>query len=338
MLPSPVPPAARPLPPGPAASASEPHPDDPPSPPDVSLAPTLALPDAGSPAPPSRGFSRGLQLMAASALCFSVMSLLVKVAGARGVPTMQIVLVRCLVMTACTLALARQAGVSVGGNDRWTLAGRGLGGALALSLLYFALGRLPLGDATAVHYTAPLWTALLAAPVLGERVGRAVGLGLALSLGGVLLISRPSFLLGADAGGLDTLAVAAAAGGSVLSGAAYVLVRKLRRSDHPLTVVFWLSWIGVALALPFCVARWAPLDAGDVAVLVGVGLATQAAQVFMTRGLHLEAAGRATAVGYLQVVFAFVWGAVVFGTEPDVWSLAGAAVIVASTLLIARRS
>lgn len=311
-----------------------------PAPTDVSLAPALAVPDAEVPHEAAlvttrRRFPLGLRYMAASAFFFSIMSLLVKVAGERGVPTMEIVLVRCAVMVGCTAGLARAAGAPLLGHDRRTLFARGLGGAVALSLLYFALGRIPLGDATALHYTAPLWTTALAFPILGERPGRALFGGLALSLVGVLLIARPPALFGGAS--LDVLAVGAALVGSFLSGAAYVLVRKLRRTDHPLTVVFWLAWIGVALAVPFVAVGWRSLSAADWALCVGVGLSTQIAQVLMTRGLHLERAGRATAVGYLQVVFAFLWGAAIFGTTPDAWSLGGAALIVAATLLIARR-
>jgi len=48
-----------------------------------------------------------------------------------------------------------------------------------------------------------------------------------------------------------------------------------------------------------------------------VGITTLVAQIFLTLGLHKEDAGRAMSIGYVQVVFAFIWGAVVFGTIPD---------------------
>jgi drug/metabolite transporter (DMT)-like permease len=275
--------------------------------------------------------------MAGSALFFSVMSMLVKVAAERGLPPMEIVLVRCAVMTVFTAGLARAAGVSIAGNARRTLFGRGLVGATALSLFYFALGRLPLGDATALHYTAPMWTAALAGPLLGERAGRPLLGALLLSGAGVVLVTRPAFVFGGAA--LDTWGVAAALGGAILSGLAYVSVRRLRDTDHPLTVVFWLSWVGVAIALPFAALEWVRPAPVDWLILVAVGLTTQVAQVLMTRGLHLETAGRAVGVGYLQVVFAFGWGWLIFGAEPTAIGLVGAAFVVVSTLLlgVARR-
>lgn len=301
---------------------------------DVSLAPALPVDEA--PREASRGrFPVGLRFMAGSALFFSAMSMLVKVASERGIPAMEIVLVRCAVMTLLTAGLARAAGVSLGGVDRRRLLSRGLAGATALSLFYYALGRLPLGDATALHYTAPIWTAALAAQLLDERPGRSLLIALALSGAGVVLITRPAIVFGGAA--LDTLGVAAALAGATLSGLAYVSVRQLRKTDHPLTVVFWLSWLGVTVALPFAIAGWVPLRPADWLILVAVGLTTQVAQVMMTRGLHLETAGRAVAVGYLQVVFAFGWGFLVFGTRPTAMGLLGAALVVASTLALARR-
>ena len=68
---------------------------------------------------------------------------------------------------------------------------------------------------------------------------------------------------------------------------------------------------------------------------LSMGVATQIAQVYMTRGLHLEPAGRATAISYLQIVFAFVWGMLIFAEYPTVLSVVGAVLIIGSTASIA---
>ena len=54
----------------------------------------------------------------------------------------------------------------------------------------------------------------------------------------------------------------------------------------------------------------------------------------MTRGLQMERTARATTVGYLQVAFAVVWGLLVLGEVPDVWTLAGAVIIIGSILAL----
>jgi drug/metabolite transporter (DMT)-like permease len=272
--------------------------------------------------------------MAASALAFSLMNLFVKLAGAH-LPTMEIVFARSLFMTVATAVLVRRAGQALAGRNRPLLVVRGVVGVAALSLFYFALTRLPLGDATALFYITPLWTALAAVPVLRERPAGLVLAGMGVSLAGVVLIAKPSLLFG-RAGALDGLGVAAMLAASLVSGVVYTVVRKLRETDTPHVIIFWLSWIGVAAALPFA-GGWVWPRGADWLWLLGTGTSALLAQIALTHGLHLETAGRALSVGYLQVVFAFVWGALVFGTLPDAWGLLGAALIVASVLTVMRR-
>ena len=280
-------------------------------------------------------FPLGLRYMAASAFLFSVMALCVKLASA-SVPTMEIVFVRSLVMVILSLGLLRQANVTPLGKRRGLLLARALSGMTGLSLLYYALSQIPLGDATAIFYMAPVWTALSAALILRERTAGMVIAGMAVSLAGVVLTAKPSFLFGESLGALEGLAVLGVLGASVGSGLAYTLVRKLRETDHPLVIIFYLSWVGVVGSLPFA-ANWVWPTGWAWLWLILAGLATQVAQIAMTRGLHLESAGRATTVGYLQVAFAFGWGVLVFGTVPDALSIVGAVMICASVLLVAKR-
>jgi drug/metabolite transporter (DMT)-like permease len=90
------------------------------------------------------------------------------------------------------------------------------------------------------------------------------------------------------------------------------------------------------VSAPFALPVWIWPDAVGWLWLAGIGVSTQIAQVALTKGLAREAAGRATAVGYLQVAFATVFGALVFHVWPDGWSWAGMALIVGSLVLGAR--
>ena len=280
------------------------------------------------------GLSPGLRFMALGAFWFSVMSLGVKLAGQR-LPSIQVVFVRAVITLALSYWLLRRAGVRLPGNRPGMLVVRGLFGSLALTCFYFSLVHLPLADATVIQYTNPVFTALLAVWVLGERMPPRAIVLVATSLAGVLMVARPSFLGGAESS-IDPRYVAIALLGALSSAAAYVMVRRLRGLDHALVVVFYFPLVTVPLTFPFVIAGWTWPSPWEWVVLLGIGASTQAGQVYMTRGLQLEAAGRATSVGYLQIVFAAVWGLLVFGEVPDAWSLAGAGVIVASTLLLAR--
>jgi drug/metabolite transporter (DMT)-like permease len=272
--------------------------------------------------------------MAIGAFWFSVMSLLVKVAGQR-LPSQQIVLVRGVITLVLSLVLLRRARVKVWGEHNTLLLLRGLLGFAALSAFYYSLVHLPLAEATVIQYLNPVFTAVLAAVLLGERLGRAEAACVGLSLGGVLLIARPGFLFGGEAA-IDPWLLAIAVGGALCSAGAYVTVRKIGRREHPLVVVFYFPLVTVPAALPFVVPHWLWPTPGEWLVLFGVGVATQIAQVYMTRGLQLEPAGKAAAVGYLQIVFAAGWGMLFFADIPDVWTIGGASLILVSTLMLAR--
>ena len=272
--------------------------------------------------------------MVASAFCFSVMSLAVKLVGQR-VPTQEVVLVRSVLNAGFTLVMLRRAGISPRGKRPRVLALRGLLGFLALSCLYYGLVVLPLADATLLQYTNPVWTALLAAWLLSERVGRGDLALIVASLVGVALIARPEFLFGGEGTRLDLLAVGVVLLGSIFSAGAYVTVRQLARTEDPLVIILYFTLVSVAGSLPGTVAGAVWPTPVEWLFLLLVGVAAQGGQVFLTRGLQLEPAGRATAIGYLQVVFAAGWGALFFGEIPDGWVIAGASIILGSTLLLA---
>ena len=267
--------------------------------------------------------------MAASALGFSAMAALVKLAT-RTLPTGEIVLARAVVTLAISYAMLRRAGIAPFGTRRGRLVVRGVLGFCALACYYVSLAKLPLADATVLQNTTPVVTALLAWWLLDERVGRAAAFAIACGLGGVVLVVHPS---GAAA---DPLGVAVALGGATLSAIAYVTVRQLAATERPLVIVFYFPLVATPLALPWALVDFRWPTPVEWLLLVAIGATTQLGQVFMTMGLAIERAGRATSVAYLQVAFAMVWQLAVFGQAPALGTVAGAALIVAGTLAVSR--
>jgi len=272
--------------------------------------------------------------MLASAFFFSLMSLLVKQLGER-LPSQEVVMARALVGAVLSYAMVRHARLSPWGVNRRVLFWRGLFGFGALSCYFFALTRLPIAEATVIQFTSPIWTSALAAVVLKERVGKQLALCGAVSLVGVLLVARPGFLFGSSSAGLDPVGLGVALLGSLLTAAAYVSVRQASKTDDPLVIVFYFAWIAVLLGVPTAAPVLILPQGWEWAMLATVGVATQIAQVFLTRGLKLETAGRASSVGYAQIVFATGWGAIFFAELPDLLAGAGALLIVVSTITLA---
>jgi drug/metabolite transporter (DMT)-like permease len=283
--------------------------------------------------PGRRPIPRGLRYMATGAFFFSVMSLLVKLAGQR-VPSQEIVLARSLIMAVISFIALRSRRIPVLGERRRLLVVRGLLGFGALSCFYYALVHLPLADATVIQYTNPAFAAVFAVFVLGERMRAREVLCIALSITGVLLVARPGFLFGAGTG-LNPVAAGVALLGAILSAAAYVTVRLLA-AEHHLVVIFYFAVISSLGSLPGTLVNPVVPGALELLLLLGVGISTQLGQIYMTRGLHLERAGRATATSLVQIVFAGIWGAVFFAQIPGPAGLIGAGLIVAGVLLLGR--
>lgn len=280
--------------------------------------------------------SPGIRSMLASAFAFSVMSMLVKVAGNR-LPSMEVVLVRGVITLALSYWAIRRAGLSPWGNDKRWLVLRGLLGSLGLHCYFYSVTRLPLADATVIQLTNPLLVALAAPFFLGEKMRVIEAFAVSIGLLGVVFVSRPTSLFGEGAVGgaaLDPLGLTIAITGACISSVVYLVIRRLRTTEHPLVVVLQAPLLTVPLTLPFVWSSWVWPTPFEWLVLLGVGIATQIGQVNMTKALHLEPAARATAVSYVQVLFAIGFGIVLFAEIPTPFTMLGAFAIAMGTALV----
>ena len=277
----------------------------------------------------------GVHFMLASAFAFSVMSLFVKWAGER-IPSQELVFARSVLSFAMSWALLRRAGVSPWGQRRGLLLLRGLYGFGGLSCAYYAITHLPLAEATLLSYLHPVFTSILAVRVLGEKPDPRLALSIATSTAGVVLVTRPFGLLGGAAAPLDPLAVAVAVGGAFFVAAAYVGVRELSRTEHPLVIVMYFPMIAAPAALPATLRHGVWPEGVEWLAIAGIALFAQLGQVWITRGLGLVPAGRATAISYAQIAFAALWGVLLFGEIPGPATLAGTALIALGTSISAR--
>jgi drug/metabolite transporter (DMT)-like permease len=273
----------------------------------------------------------GLRHMAVGAFWFSVMSVLVKLAGQR-LPSMEIVFFRGLLTLAMSYAIVKRARIEpVLGSNRRLLLQRGILGAAALACFLFSLTHLPLAESTLIQYMNPVFAILVAHWWFGERMGRGEWIALATSLTGVLLITRPPFLFGGAASDINPWHALIALGGAMFSGSAYATIRQMPR-ERPEVVVMYMPLMSVPMSLPFIASNWHAPTWAEWLLLIGIGIATQIAQTSMTKGLQMEKTGRATMVGYVQIIFAGAWGAILFGESITGWTVFGAAIVLAGML------
>ena len=274
--------------------------------------------------------------MVASALSFSVMTVCVKQLEGR-IPVAEVVLARALISLVLSWWLLRRQQLSPWGTRRPTLIWRGVVGSAALFCVYAAIAQLPLAAATVLQYLYPTFTAALAWGALGERAGKRVLLAMALGWSGVLLVAQPNWLSSfgqnLNTQSLPPLAVAIGITGALMTSVAYVLVRNLGPDEHPLVIVFYFPLVSVPVCLPFVLTNPVVPTGVELIWLLGVGLFTQLGQVFLTRGITGMPAAQATAISYVQVLFAAIWGTLIFGEQLNNLTVMGALLILGATLI-----
>jgi drug/metabolite transporter (DMT)-like permease len=279
---------------------------------------------------------RGVVYVVASAFAFSIMTSLVKVAGQR-LPSQEVVAGRAAVSLALSWLLVRRAGLSPWGTHRWLLFFRGFLGYLALSCVFHSVAAMPLADATVIQYLYPLFTAILATTFLGEKPTPRIAVAGVASLAGIVLVAKPAFLFGAAVRAPAPVDVGIAVAGAFFTAVAYVGVKKLTNLEHPLVIVLYFPLVTLPASIPALLHSALVPTGTEWLALAGVGFATQAGQVWLTQGLQYETATTATALTYLQVVFATAWGAMFFGEVPDHRSIAGALLVVSGAFLLGVR-
>lgn len=269
--------------------------------------------------------------MLVGAFWFSVMSVLVKLAGRR-LPSMEIVFFRGILTLAMSYAIVKRARIEpVLGVNRRLLLQRGVLGAAALACFLFSLTHLPLAEATLIQYMNPVFAILVAHWWFRERMGAGEWVALAASLVGVLLITRPAFLFGGVASGIHPGHAVIALMGAAFSGSAYATIRQMP-NERPEVVVLYLPLMSVPMSVPFIASNWHAPTLEEWLLLLGIGLATQLAQTSMTKGLQVEKTARATMVGYVQIIFAGTWGALLFGETITALTVAGAVIVLTGML------
>ena len=274
--------------------------------------------------------------MLTGTLFFSAMSVFAKLAGAR-LPTMELVLARVIVTFAMCWWAFRSLDVSPWGNNKKLLFARGFAGFMGLSCYFYAIGHLPLADATVIQFCNPMLAALIAVFALGEPLRGTAILATILSMVGVVLVAQPTALF-ATGVALDPVAVTIGIVGAIFSAVSYVVIRKLGATEHHMVVVFYFPLITGPASLPLLAVEGVVMPEGlEWLFLLGIGVAAQLGQIEITKGFKLETASRASAVTYLQIVLAYAWGVLLFGEYPNALSVLGAVLVILGVFSVTRR-
>lgn len=202
--------------------------------------------------------------------------------------------------------------------------------ALTLTASFHAIARVPFALLTAVNFTRPVLTMVLAALILREVIPRRRWVAAGCALLGVIVAIGP--LDGADTGALGILGLA------VLAGCGAIIVtRRLRAAPTIVLMTFYTGGLALATA-PVALAGWQPVAAADLPVLLAIGVFAQAAQICFLRAQFWGEAGVLSVVSYLSLVGTASVGYLVFD-ERLTWGFwAGAGLVILSVAAVSGRT
>ena len=273
----------------------------------------------------------GLRLLTAALL--AIMFALVKLASTRGVN-----IVETLFYRQCGSALCAVGLVAAGpgfGSLRTQRVGAHVGrmalGMVAMALNFVAMIMLPLAEATAIGFSVPIFSTVLAAMVLGEPTGKWRWGAVAAGFLGVLLIVQPG------SGEVPLLGASVALVAALLTASVTVLIRQLGRTELASTTVFWFA---VSSLLPLGVMMIGFARSHDPmtwAILCGLALSGGLAQLTLTGSLRLAPVALVMPMDYTSLFWAVLLGVWIFAEMPTPSIWVGAPIIIVSGLVIVWR-
>jgi len=285
-------------------------------------------------APPKPAIARNVQgalWMLGSALAFTFMTTLIKYLGDDYSPALQTFYRQVAGCVVLLPIIARDPVKALRTNRPGILLYRAFVGTLSIVLAFYAYQELPLAEANALSFTRTLWIVPLAVLILREPIGP-WRLGATLvGFCGVLLILQPTLL---SDGGLPALAALASA---ALFATTITGVKIMTRDTSVLAITTWGALLGLVLSAPLAVMEWRWPTWPDLALLAAMGVGGLIAQVCYVKGMSIGDAVAMAPIDYTRLLFALVVGFVLFQDVPNGVAMAGAAVVIASTLFITFR-
>jgi drug/metabolite transporter (DMT)-like permease len=203
------------------------------------------------------------------------------------------------------------------------------GGVASATCIFIGVAHLPLADVTAISYASPFFALMLAALFLGEKVRGARWGAVALGFTGALLITRPT----PDTFQIMALVPFAAA---LAMGVEVTCARFIAQRDSVGTAMVWTNGVGLVMTtclLPFV---WGVPTWEQAGLIFLIGLITVSGQVLMITAMSQGEASLLAPLFYSTLVYAALFGWLAFGEIPVAWTWAGAALIMASGLWLAR--
>jgi drug/metabolite transporter (DMT)-like permease len=264
--------------------------------------------------------------MIISSFAFSLMHLCVK--ALPNIPVFELVFFRSFISLLISFTSLKSKNIPIFGVNKKILLIRGFIGVTALTLFFITLQNIPLASAVTIQYLSPIFTALFAVWILKERMKKIQWVFFSLAFLGVFILK------GFDTSGqLSYFYISIGLISACLSGVAYNCIRLLRKTEHPLVVVFYFPLVATPIMAVLSFFNWVQPQGIDWFYLLLLGVLTQVAQIYMTKGIQSDSAGNIMTFKYIGVLFALIYGYLFFGETYSFLSILGIFILILGVLL-----
>ncbi|MBJ9956390.1 DMT family transporter [Acinetobacter courvalinii] len=261
-----------------------------------------------------------------SALLFSVMGICIRYAS-HTVDNYTIVFFRNVVGLILFLPFIFKQGIGFVKTEKlWMHTWRSIVGLAAMYGFFYAIAHLKLSNAMVFTYSSPIFIPLIAWLFLKEKVTTAMLCAAGLGFMGVFCVAKP------DQGLLNWISIVGISS-SLLASMAFVTVRALTQTEPPERIVFYFCLIGSLLSVIPMFWVWRSYHLHELFFLVAAGVLANVSQIFMSHAYRLAPAGQIAPVNYIAIIFAGIWGFLLWNEVPDLYSVIGFGIILLAILL-----
>lgn len=275
-----------------------------------------------------------LLVRVAGVLALSTTVMLVKLCHERGVHLTEILFWRqFLTVPIALLWLGLAGNLAILKTNRFKAhMGRAMLGMIAMAFAFGSVILLPLAEAQTLNFTVPIFATVLAMFLLGERIGKWRWTALCLGFGGIIVITQPG-----EASPIPLVGVGVGLTAAFMIALLSIIIKELNRTEKPITIVFWFAALSsplMALTLPFFMTAH---DPATWALLMALGLCGGIGQILLTVALRFGAVSSVVVMDYTGIIWATLYGWLLWDHLPPATTWLGAPLIVAAGLVIAWR-
>lgn len=282
----------------------------------------------------------GIGLKIASVSVFIGMSTLIKATD--GVPVGQLVFFRsffAIFSIVFYFWLKGQLKGVLKTNERGSHIWRGMIGVMAMFFGFFALTKLPLPEAVAINYAAPLIAVMLSAIILKEYVGFYRWSAVLVGLIGVIIIIWPrmSIFSSGEIGQDEALGAASALTGAAMAAVAMVLVRRLIKKERTSTIVVYFTLTSTAVGLLTLPFGWVMPSWQELVMLICAGFAGGIAQILLTESYRHAPMSIIAPFEYTSMILSLIIGFLIFGDIPTITMIIGGTIVMMAGIFVILR-